>query len=49
MPTNIEWTDLTDNIIRAKEGGWWCQSNSQFAIRNYSPTPKGEGLNINTM
>lgn len=32
MPTNIEWTDLTDNIIRAKGGGWWCQKIVKIAI-----------------
>lgn len=31
MSTNIEWTDLTDNIIRAKEGGWWCQKSPKAA------------------
>src|SRR5262245_55416460 len=23
--TNIEWTDVTDNIIVAEGGGWWCR------------------------
>lgn len=43
MPTNIEWTDLTDNIIRAKEGGWWCQKISEGCKNCYS-----EKLNQNS-
>ncbi|MCC5640816.1 phage Gp37/Gp68 family protein [Nostoc sp. CHAB 5844] len=43
MPTNIEWTDLTDNIIRAKDGGWWCQKISPGCAKCYS-----EKLNQNT-
>lgn len=30
MPTNIEWTDLTDNIIRAKVEGF----NDEFNKKN---------------
>jgi hypothetical protein len=33
MSTNIQWTDLTDNIIRVQDGGWWCQK-SQKAVLN---------------
>ncbi|WP_193200512.1 DUF5131 family protein [Nostoc sp. MG11] len=43
MPTNIEWTDLTDNIIRAKVGGWWCQKISEGCKNCYS-----EKLNQNS-
>ncbi|WP_373529033.1 DUF5131 family protein [Nostoc sp.] len=43
MPTNIEWTDLTDNIIRAKVGGWWCQKISEGCKNCYS-----ERLNQNS-
>lgn len=43
MSTNIEWTDLTDNIIRAKEGGWWCQKISEGCKNCYS-----EKLNQNS-
>ncbi|BCL40134.1 DUF5131 family protein [Nostoc sp. MS1] len=43
MSTNIEWTDLTDNIIRAKEGGWWCQKISEGCLHCYS-----EKINQNT-
>ncbi|MFN6562659.1 MAG: DUF5131 family protein [Nostoc sp. ChiSLP01] len=43
MPTNIQWTDLTDNIIRAKDGGWWCQKISPGCAKCYS-----EKLNQNT-
>ena len=44
MPTNIEWTDLTDNIIRAKVGGWWCQKISEGCKNCYS-----EKLNQNSL
>ncbi|MGF1988859.1 MAG: hypothetical protein RMY62_013455 [Nostoc sp. ZfuVER08] len=43
MPTNIQWTDLTDNIIYAKEGSWWCQKISPGYANCYS-----EKLNQNT-
>ncbi|BAT56700.1 phage Gp37Gp68 family protein (plasmid) [Nostoc sp. NIES-3756] len=43
MSTNIEWTDLTDNIIRVKEGGWWCQKISEGCLHCYS-----EKINQNT-
>ena len=43
MPTNIEWADLTDNIIRAKGGGWWCQKISEGYKNCYS-----EKLNQNS-
>ncbi|MCC5638875.1 phage Gp37/Gp68 family protein [Nostoc sp. CHAB 5844] len=43
MPTNIQWTDLTDNIIRAKDGGWWCRKISPGCANCYS-----EKLNQNT-
>ena len=43
MPTNIEWTDLTDNIIRVKGGGWWCQKVSEGCKNCYS-----EKLNQNS-
>jgi protein gp37 len=43
MPTNIEWADLTDNIIRAKRGGWWCQKISDGCKNCYS-----EKLNQNS-
>jgi protein gp37 len=28
MTTKIEWTDVTDNIIVAEQGGWWCRKIS---------------------
>jgi len=43
MSTNIEWTDLTDNIIRAKVGGWWCKKISEGCKNCYS-----EKLNQNS-
>ncbi|MDZ8140487.1 MAG: DUF5131 family protein [Nostoc sp. DedQUE04] len=43
MPTNIEWANLTDNIIRAKRGGWWCQKISEGCKNCYS-----EKLNQNS-
>ncbi|MDM9580063.1 DUF5131 family protein [Nostoc sp. GT001] len=43
MPTNIEWTDQTDNIIRVKVGGWWCQKISEGCKNCYS-----EKLNQNS-
>lgn len=43
MSTNIEWTDLADNIIRAKGGGWWCQKISPGCAKCYS-----EKINQNT-
>jgi protein gp37 len=43
MSTNIEWTDQTENIIRAKVGGWWCQKISEGCKNCYS-----EKLNQNS-
>ncbi|MEH1945244.1 MAG: DUF5131 family protein [Nostoc sp.] len=43
MPTNIEWTDLTDNIIHVKGGGWWCHKKSEVCANCYA-----EKLNKNS-
>ncbi|MCC5633033.1 phage Gp37/Gp68 family protein [Nostoc sphaeroides CHAB 2801] len=43
MSTNIEWTDQTENIIRAKEGGWWCHKKSEGCANCYA-----EKLNKNS-
>lgn len=43
MLKNIQWTDLTDNIIHAKDDGWWCQKISPSCVNCYS-----ENLNQNT-
>ncbi len=34
--TNIEWTDVTDNIIVAKGGGWWCRKISPGCANCYA-------------
>lgn len=34
--TNIEWTDVTDNIIRVKGGGWWCRKISDGCANCYA-------------
>lgn len=34
--TNIEWTDVTDNIIVAKGGGWWCRKISEGCANCYA-------------
>ncbi|BAZ33730.1 hypothetical protein NIES4074_62440 (plasmid) [Cylindrospermum sp. NIES-4074] len=36
MSTNIQWPDLTDNIIRVQDGGWWCQKISEGCPKYYS-------------
>ena len=41
--TNIEWTDVTDNIIVVKGGGWWCRKISPGCLHCYA-----EKLNQNT-
>ncbi|MBD2518992.1 DUF5131 family protein [Nostoc sp. FACHB-973] len=43
MSTNIEWTDQTENIIRAKVGGWWCHKKSEGCANCYA-----EKLNKNS-
>src|SRR4051812_44627600 len=40
--TNIEWTDVTDNIIRVLTGGWWCRKISEGCAHCYA-----EELNMN--
>lgn len=48
--TTIEWTDVKDNPIRAKQGGSWCRKISPgckhcYAARlNLSPMYGGNGL-----
>lgn len=34
--TTIEWTDVTDNIIVAKGGGWWCRMISELCGNCYA-------------
>lgn len=34
--TNIEWTDVTDNIIVVKGGGWWCEKISPACAHCYA-------------
>ena len=34
--TSIEWTDVTDNIIVAEEGGWWCRKISPGCANCYA-------------
>lgn len=41
--TNIEWTDVTDNIITVAGGGWWCQKISPGCANCYAAN-----LNQNT-
>ena len=41
--TQISWTDQTDNIIRVKEGGWWCHKKSEGCANCYA-----EKLNKNS-
>ncbi len=36
MGTNIEWTDVTDNIIAVKGGGWWCRKISAGCANCYA-------------
>ena len=36
MPTNIEWTDETDNIIVVEGGGWWCRMCSEGCANCYA-------------
>lgn len=43
MATKIEWTDVTDNIIVVKGGGWWCRRISPGCDHCYA-----EKLNQNT-
>lgn len=38
MSTNIEWTDVTDNIIAAVGGGWWCRKISPGCAHCYAET-----------
>src|SRR5262245_32417058 len=40
--TGIEWTDVTDNIIRAENGGWWCRKISPGCENCYA-----EQINLN--
>ena len=50
MATSIEWTDVTDNIIVAESGGWWCRkispgcANCYAAKLNQSPFYGGNKL-----
>lgn len=41
--SNIEWTDVTDNIIVAEGGGWWCRMISEGCVNCYAA-----GLNQNS-
>src|SRR5688572_19248247 len=34
--TNIEWTDVTDNIIIVEGGGWWCRKISPGCFNCYA-------------
>lgn len=34
--TNIEWTDVTDNIITVDGGGWYCQKISEGCQKCYA-------------
>ncbi|HEY3054377.1 MAG TPA: DUF5131 family protein, partial [Thermoanaerobaculia bacterium] len=34
--TAIEWTDVTDNIIVVKGGGWWCHKISPGCAHCYA-------------
>jgi protein gp37 len=34
--SNIEWTDVTDNIIRVLTGGWWCRKISEGCAHCYA-------------
>ncbi len=36
MSTTIEWTDVTDNIIVAEQGGWWCRKISPGCAHCYA-------------
>ncbi len=36
MSTAIQWTDVTDNIIVAKGGGWWCRKISPGCAHCYA-------------
>lgn len=36
MATSIEWTDVTDNIITAQGGGWWCRKISPGCLHCYA-------------
>lgn len=36
MSTLIEWTDVTDNIIAAEGGGWWCRKISPGCANCYA-------------
>ena len=36
MATSIEWTDVTDNIIVVKGGGWWCRMISPGCLNCYA-------------
>jgi len=41
--SNIEWTDVTDNIIVALIGGWWCRKFNKLCKYCYAAA-----LNMNT-
>jgi protein gp37 len=43
MSTNIEWTDVTDNIIVALIGGWWCRMKNLLCANCYAAT-----INLNS-
>lgn len=34
--TTIQWTDVTDNIIVVKGGGWWCRMISEGCVNCYA-------------
>lgn len=34
--TNIQWTDVTDNIFHVKGGGWWCRMISPGCAHCYA-------------
>lgn len=36
MSTAIQWTDVTDNIIRVAGGGWWCRKISPGCAHCYA-------------
>lgn len=42
--TSIEWTDVTDNIITVKGGGWWCRKISAGCANCYAARINKAGL-----
>lgn len=42
--TNIEWTDVTDNILRVADGGWWCSKISPGCAHCYAEKLNGNSF-----